>query len=266
LVSADKDNVVAESDETNNSLENTWNVVPGEPDLVILDKSEAWIDETAGTYEVTYTVKNVGGADAAASTTSISIDGTEEATDAVPALAVDATHANTVGPFTISDSSDTILVSADKDDVVTESDETNNSLENTFSRTGSETMVEGTVPGGWVSITVPDKVVIDITKGQVNSAACDVDVDSNDQWQLDVEDKEPLPNKGHMVSGSNVLANSMELVPGGGSALDLATGKHTVDTGAGPETVGTTLNQMVEYTDKAGLYGMTITFTAFGTW
>lgn len=102
------------------------------PDLVITEKSEAWVNEAAGTYEVTYTVKNIGAASAAASTTSISIDETEEATDSVPALVADATHTNTVGPFTLTGTSDTVKVCADKDNAVDEGNEDNNCLENTY--------------------------------------------------------------------------------------------------------------------------------------
>ena len=44
----------------------------------------------------------------------------------MPALAAGANYSNTVGPFTMSGNSDNITVCADNDDVVAESDETNN--------------------------------------------------------------------------------------------------------------------------------------------
>ncbi len=105
---------------------------PEEPDLTITEKSET-LD--GSTFTVTYTVKNNGGGNAGASTTSISVDGTQVATDSVGALAAGATHDGTV----VIDSFDcpcgtdvTVKVCADNDGVVDESDETNNCLENTF--------------------------------------------------------------------------------------------------------------------------------------
>ncbi len=133
-VCADNDDVVDESDETNNCLENAFNCpsCPGEPDLIITEKSETLDDST---FTVTYTVTNNGGVAAGASTTCIYVDGTEVATDPVGPLAAGATHEGTV----VIDSFDcpcgtdvTVKVCADNDDVVDESDETNNCLENAF--------------------------------------------------------------------------------------------------------------------------------------
>jgi hypothetical protein len=123
------------SDTDGNPIENrytngTYACTGPRPDLTITEKSEAWISFDDKTYSITYTVKNVGTAAAGASTTSIQIDGTEVATDPVPALAIDATYTNTVGPFVISGDDDTINVCADIGNVVEESDETNNCLAN----------------------------------------------------------------------------------------------------------------------------------------
>ena len=115
------------------------------PDLVIVDKDEDWV-VAGSTYTITYTIKNIGNKEANASTTSIKIDGTEEATDSVPELAPGASHTNTLGPFTMSGDSDTIRVCADKDGVVAESDEGNNCLENEFGQTP-------TPPPGPVGVT-----------------------------------------------------------------------------------------------------------------
>ena len=105
---------------------------PEKPDLVITEKSETF-DGSA--FTVTYTVKNNGGGNAGASTTCISVDGTQVATDPVGALAAGATHEGTVviDQFDCPCGTDvTVKVCADNDDVVDESDETNNCLENTF--------------------------------------------------------------------------------------------------------------------------------------
>jgi parallel beta-helix repeat protein len=139
-VCADKDDTVNETNETNNYLENIFTGVVL-PDLVITEKSEAWISLEDKTYNITYTVKNIGNAGADASTTAIIIDGTEAATDPVPALAPDAIHAAELGPFTMSDESDTIRVCADNESVVTESNENNNCKENTFELPGEPDLV-----------------------------------------------------------------------------------------------------------------------------
>ncbi|CAD7767872.1 hypothetical protein FHEFKHOI_00015 [Candidatus Methanoperedenaceae archaeon GB50] len=134
IVCADKGNVVDESNETNNCLENTFTLpVVDKPDLTITGKMEEWVDLGNRTYNIVYTVENIGVADAGESLTSISIDGAVSVIgDPVPALAVGESYTSTVGPFTISDASDVIIVCADKGNVVDESNETNNCLENTF--------------------------------------------------------------------------------------------------------------------------------------
>jgi hypothetical protein len=101
-------------------------------DLVITQKSESWVIMGDKTYNIAYTVANTGSGDAGASTTSITIDGVNAATDAVPALSPGASHTATLGPFTMTDGSDTIEVCADMDDVVSESNEENNCKENRF--------------------------------------------------------------------------------------------------------------------------------------
>ena len=100
------------------------------PDLVITEKYEEWDSFEDKTYTITYTVKNQGGLAAGASTTSIKIDGAEVATDPVGILAPDESRTNTIGPFTMSGDSDTILVCADIYAAVDESDEDNNCRQN----------------------------------------------------------------------------------------------------------------------------------------
>ena len=101
-------------------------------DLAIAQKSESWIVMGGKTYNITYTVANTGSGDAGASTTSITIDGVNVATDAVPALSPGESHTAILGPFTMTGDSDTIEVCADMDDVVSESNEENNCKENRF--------------------------------------------------------------------------------------------------------------------------------------
>ena len=111
------------------------------PDLVITEKSEEWVSLLHRTYNVTYTVKNVGEGTAGASNTSIRTD-TEEKIDPVPALEPDASYSSEVGPFKMSEYQDKILVCADYDGAVDESNETNNCLANVFQLTKSDVIEE----------------------------------------------------------------------------------------------------------------------------
>ena len=70
-------------------------------DLMIAKKSESWVVMEDKTYSIAYTVANTGSGNAGASTTSITIDGANAATDAVPALSPGESHTATLGPFTI---------------------------------------------------------------------------------------------------------------------------------------------------------------------
>jgi len=101
-------------------------------DLVITEKTEEWVNLEYKLYNVNYTIKNFGAANASASTSSIIIDGIEAATDPVPALAPNETYTSVIGPFPMSGHSDTIKVCADRDNEVIESKEENNCLENVF--------------------------------------------------------------------------------------------------------------------------------------
>ena len=105
------------------------------PDLVITEKYETFVD--GGNFTITYMVNNTGCADAGASNTTISIDDVVDVLeDPVPALAAGENYTNTIGPFTMSGDSDTIMVCADGNDAVAESNETNNCLENEFGYPG----------------------------------------------------------------------------------------------------------------------------------
>ena len=157
-VSADIDNMVLEkSREYNNYLENIFRH-PEMPDLIITDKSEAWIVE-GSSYNITYMIKNIWDADASASTTSIKIDRTEVATDSVKALNASESYTSTFGPFTISGNSDRILICADCENSVTENNEENNCKENIFEYSGGggggdSTCSDGT-PYGECSVNKP---------------------------------------------------------------------------------------------------------------
>jgi len=102
--------------------------LPGAPDLVVEGKSE----EVVGCeYYVYYTVTNIGNATANASTTCIYANGTLVATDPCPPLLAGGSYSNGIGPLTCPGGTTVpIMVCADNDDEVAESNEDNNCLEN----------------------------------------------------------------------------------------------------------------------------------------
>ncbi len=64
-------------------------------DLMVTKKSESWVVMEDKTYNIAYTVANTGSGDAGASTTLITIDGVDAATDAVPALSPSESRSHT---------------------------------------------------------------------------------------------------------------------------------------------------------------------------
>ena len=135
-VCADVENDVEEGDETNNYLENLFDYLKM-PDLTVVEKTEEWVDLVNKTYNVIYTIKNIGNSEAEASSTSIIIDGFLVKTDSVGALAPGENRTKTLGPFTLTGDSDAIKVCVDKDNVVTETDEGNNCREGVFNLNAS---------------------------------------------------------------------------------------------------------------------------------
>ena len=126
-VCADNDDEVTESNEDNNCLEN---VLPcpeypyPKPDLKIIEKFETMED---GTFTVTYTVENQGEVAAGESDTTIFIDGVSVMEDPAPPLDPTTSYSNTVGPFECPCGATlNVTVCADNDNVVVESNETNN--------------------------------------------------------------------------------------------------------------------------------------------
>jgi parallel beta-helix repeat protein len=143
-VCADYNNAINETNESNNCMENKFEYL-GLADLVIVEKKEEWVDLANKTYNITYTIRNIGDADANATSISIYIDGVNMRNDSVPALNATESYSTTIGPFTMSNKSDTIKVCADMNNDVNESDEDNNCLEKTFAYPGGCVADDGTV-------------------------------------------------------------------------------------------------------------------------
>ena len=127
-VCIDSDKKILECNESNNCRWSRF-VCPatGKPDLKITDYSEVWINRTNKTFNINYTVKNIGQRTANASTTRIS-----NMYDQVPALAPGVSHTCIIGPFNISGFSTTIKICADNNGTVNESNEDNNCIDTRF--------------------------------------------------------------------------------------------------------------------------------------
>jgi archaellum component FlaF (FlaF/FlaG flagellin family) len=124
----------------------------GTADLAVTAAEAKWIS-SGSTYEVSFTVKNQGGADAAASKTAVLVDGTVVATVDCPALAAGATSALKAGPFNFSGQSITAEVCSDTDDTVTEGNENNNCTQHVL--TAGATTPPTTPPSTTPTATTP---------------------------------------------------------------------------------------------------------------
>jgi len=128
-VVADTDNKIVEANEWNNMLEIVRN---GLPDLVITEAQRVW-RKNAGVYDIVYTVKNQGVGNSGACFTAVYIDGSLSGSEECPPLPAGGSYVKTTGPFTLSDGTDTIKLSADTNDDIAEKNESNNELELTIS-------------------------------------------------------------------------------------------------------------------------------------
>ncbi|HJH27880.1 MAG TPA: hypothetical protein C5S37_14220, partial [Methanophagales archaeon] len=122
-VCADNENVVEECNETNNCLENEL-VCPGIPDLVV-EKSVTFDED--GNFIVSYTVTNQGCGPAGESTTCKFVDGELKESQTCPALGSGESYSGTFEPEPCPcNETLNVTVCADNENVVAESDETNN--------------------------------------------------------------------------------------------------------------------------------------------
>ena len=107
---------------------------PVMPDLIVVEKWEEWVSLVDKSYNVTYTIGNQGLAASGACHTRVYIDAGTVADEYYdcPALDPGESDSKEVGPFTMTGDSDSILVWADPNTEVAESDEDNNGLENAW--------------------------------------------------------------------------------------------------------------------------------------
>ena len=146
-----------------------------QPDLNVTEKYETLEDST---FTVTYTVANIGDAEAGASNTTIYVDGTPVGEDPVPTLTAGESYTNTVGSFNCPcGTTVTVKVCADNDNVVSESDKTNNCMENELvctpcPTTGYTVKIDDYTLNLYTGnvVTVPVKILnaTDVAGGSVN--------------------------------------------------------------------------------------------------
>ncbi|MFC1974483.1 cohesin domain-containing protein [Chloroflexota bacterium] len=104
-----------------------------QPDLIVSEKHEVWVDEEAETYIVHFTVKNVGSAEVSGYDVTLSVDGSDNETITVnQPLAALASRTGQFSLLILSGESDNITVTVDKANAIAEVSEDNNSLANTW--------------------------------------------------------------------------------------------------------------------------------------
>lgn len=135
-ISLDGDHEVLEGNEIDNNWTKTFLCPGAKPDLKITEHKEQGISEANKTFNLTYTVENIGLTTANNSTTRIVNTGlacTQEIFDSVPALAPGENYTSTVGPLRLCGDkhvhyvfSTKISITTDYDGVVDEANEGNN--------------------------------------------------------------------------------------------------------------------------------------------
>lgn len=180
------------------------------PDLIVFDITATAVTPGSEDYNISYTIKNQGDLAAGASSTRIVIDGGAPITIACSALNPGATETTAVtgGPFTLSGGSDTIIVTADVDNVVAEGNEANNIKTLLYSLVGDvdNTVITGN-PQALMVVTAPDDTEFANLDQGANTISGTMNVKCNTSWQVSVSDDNGT-TAGHMTEwdGSNYLS------------------------------------------------------------
>ncbi|MEK7353928.1 MAG: CARDB domain-containing protein [Chloroflexota bacterium] len=152
MVTADISNVIAESGETNNTWTNTF-AWPQAPDLIVNTNTENWLPGSTTQYNVYYGVQNIGNAPAPAGhNVQLNVDGNVIETEPIPVILNPGSWYAGVfrAELTLSGGSDNITITADINNEVVESDETNNFRTNIWS-------------GVWQTVRSSTDILSDIT-------------------------------------------------------------------------------------------------------
>ena len=203
-------------------------------DLVVSSASATRVTDT--TYTITYTITNQGNLAAGACTTSIVIDGGTPITVACPALAAGASDTQTTAAQTLSGASDTIVVTADSANVVSEGNETNNTRTIGYAAVGDDgdTPINGNIQAKLV-LTVPSPIdPWNLIQGS-NEITGTANVKCNSDWQMKVSDQDTATG-GHMTKWQlgvyDILTKlTAPLNVGSSSSVDLSGTPQTIATG-----------------------------------
>jgi hypothetical protein len=200
-------------------------------DLVVSAASTAKVNDTS--YTITYTITNQGNADAAATSVSIVIDGGTPIVIPGPALPAAATNTQTTVSQTLSAPSDTIVVTADSTNAVSESNETNNTRTLTYANVSGtgDTIVDGNIAAK-LEFTAPSNIdQWNLVVGS-NDRSGTMNVKCNSAWQVQVSDQNAT-TAGYMTKW---MSNTY--VPGTKLAAPLTVGCTTnVDLSGTPQTI-----------------------------
>lgn len=249
------------------------------PDLVVSALSAT--KDGDGTYTITYTIENQGDDDAVATSTSIVVDGGTPTMVACPALAAGASDTQTLTAQPFTSPIDTILVTADSADVVSEGSELNNAMEIVYALAsdGGNVIINGNILAK-LDLTVPADILSWMLEQGPNSTSGAANVKCNTPWQLQVNDQDPNTN-GHMTKWQAdaydvavKLANALNVgcestVALSGSNQLIADGVVADQDADNGQDLTVTFSQQVLYSDPVLTdgysYHIVVTFTASST-
>ncbi|MGQ9683271.1 MAG: CARDB domain-containing protein [Anaerolineae bacterium] len=233
-------------------------------------------------YNVSYTVKNNGSADAAATVARITVDGVAVADQAVAPLAVGASVAMSYGPVAISGASDTVCVTLDATNLVNEgaAGEANNENCGSYSllSDSGNTIINAQFLAFLEIVPPADITMWNLKVRPDNTHPGTVNVKSNRNYRVDVVDVNPTDWN---LTAYEPLGPSYDLSKQIAAELRVLQGSYTATNGAslliegGPagqaldgsgENFGVTFKQAVAATDpvlsSGWNYRLVLTFVA----
>jgi subtilase family serine protease len=231
-IMADSGNVIAETDETNNSKSFVFSVTAATgPDLVVSGLTTTTTSVAQGNGLVfNYTITDIGTAAAVTSTTSYAIDGVVKGTFATMGLAAGATTSGS-GSFSttgLTIGSHTLTLMADSANTIAEGNETNNSLSLSFTVTspspdGADLSIGG-LSAANTSLVQGDQLVFAYTlknTGTTASAAAKV------AYAIDTQPTSTSysgTNSFGAVSANSWVSSPIDMI----STANLSVGTHTL--------------------------------------
>ena len=266
----------------------TLNLLPGQvitgfvpmPNLVVTSKTETETFPGSGLYTVDYEVCNIGSLASGACVTRIYVNGAPVDNQVCSALAVSGCEASSSIAIPLNDG-DVVMVCADINNDVAESDEGDNCLTNTFSSVtdADDIIITGDIDG-IIEITAPADISGWNLQVGDNCQSGTVHVRSNGKYAVLVSDDDATTG-GHMTQWNGVaylaksLVNPMRIgnncsAP---SIGDLAGPVTLVDDQACTDVAGrdhaVSFHQLIDWADDtlpAGqVYRIVVTFTALQT-